>query len=236
MQFTGEQFIPGITKQRLIDEHYERYVFANALVEGKNVLDIACGTGYGTHMLAESARNVMGVDISEESILFAERSYSKDNVRYKVSSVIDDIFSAQSFDVICSFETIEHLHENERQQYLKNLKKWLRSDGILLLSTPNKRITSPFSKKPLNEFHVLEYTREALDKELSNYFIVQKWYGQRPIKKWKIGYFMRKTINIIQRITRKDFGIFTTASKANVQEYNKRKYEPRIFVLICTKK
>lgn len=229
--------MPGITKQRLVDEHYARYNFALDFVDkGSVVLDIACGVGYGSHILAAKAERVVGVDISEESIKFAKKNYGAKNIEYILSSAGKDIFSDNSFDIICSFETIEHLEDGPRKKYLFNLAKWLKPGGVLLLSTPNKKITSPFSEKPLNKFHVLEYTRENLLNEASAYLEVKEVFGQRPIKKIYTKYLVRRVIGLLSRVSRFCSTIYTIASDSLVSQYDQDKYEPRIFVLVCKKK
>ena len=138
--------------------------------------------------------------------------------------------------MICSFETIEHLEEKIRAQYLSNLFLWLKPNGIVLFSTPNKKITSPFSQKPENRFHVLEYTKDMLFREVSPFFIIDGVYGQRLIRKMWTYFFVRKSVSIVQKIIRKNFHIYTLANGFEVSQYNPKYVEPRIFVLTCRKK
>lgn len=231
---TGERFVPHESKTRLVEEHEARYQAALNYVQDKLVLDIACGTGSGAFHLAQRARQVKGVDLSPESIEFAKKNYAAPHLEYQCASVDQDLFPAQTFDVICSFETIEHLSKPVRRQYLKNLKKWIKPQGVLLLSTPNRKITSPFSKKPLNPFHVLEYSNQELIQELSPYFKVQSLKGQRLIPKWLTWFLVRKTVHLIQRILKKNFHFYDWGSGPTVVRYSSRRYEPRIFWLEAT--
>ena len=73
-------------------------------------------------------------------------------------------FDNELFDVIISFETIEHFDANQRDNYLKELYRILKKDGILIISTPNRKITSPNLKKPLNKFHIIEYSVNEIKK------------------------------------------------------------------------
>ena len=75
LEFTGERFVPGVRGEIWI-EHWHRYHFAARLVAGKRVLDVACGEGYGTALLAESAAEVTGVDLSEAAIAHAKKAYA----------------------------------------------------------------------------------------------------------------------------------------------------------------
>jgi 2-polyprenyl-3-methyl-5-hydroxy-6-metoxy-1,4-benzoquinol methylase len=233
MNFTGEQFVPGIQKQRLVEEHEARYAYAERITDGKRVLDIACGTGYGTAELAKSATSAVGVDISEESIAYANANYQAPNLEYIHASATDDIFASSSFDLICSFETIEHLTEKERLAYLQNLKKWLKPDGTILFSTPNRTIVSPFSAKPLNQYHIQEFTLQHLKKEIEPYFSIRQILGQRRINKFLTLYPIRKAVHLTQKILRHNFHIYDLADGPEITAFDKRIIEPRILFFVC---
>lgn len=234
MEFTGEQVVPGVSKQRLIDEDIGRYAFAQTYAEGKRVLDIASGTGLGTAMLAERAAEVTGVDISAESVAYAKAHHGAPNTTYVLGSATDtSLFAPQSFDVIISYETIEHLEAPERSAYLANLASWLRPEGVLLLSTPNKRVTSPFREKPDNQFHVLEFTRAALLAEVEAYFIVDSVRGQRTIPRFATIRLVRRFVHLIARITGRLRTLYILSGGPQVVAYDPARYEPRIFVLVC---
>ena len=110
MKFTGERYVP--TEQGEIRlEHYHRYALVLDLVSGKDVLDLACGEGYGTSLISEIARSVVGVDISEEAIKHAASVYSKKNLTFQIDNANKLNLADASFDVVVSFETIEHLIE-----------------------------------------------------------------------------------------------------------------------------
>lgn len=231
---TGERISIETTKPRLRVEHEARYRFAGSFVRGKRVLDIACGTGYGSYSLSDLAVSVVGVDISQEAIDEARQDFRRENLRFVCGAAEDPSTApASAFDVICSFETIEHLGDTERQAYLKNLANWLAEDGTLLLSTPNKRVTSPFSEKPGNTFHVLEFTAKKLTEELSTHFDIVEWYGQRPIRTVWLLKPVRVIIRVIEKILRKDFGFYITGREDVAAVASG--YQPRIFVVRCQK-
>jgi len=74
LSFTGERMVPGISPKRIEDDHLARYRFATRYIHNKSVLNIACGTGYGTRMLLDGGTTyVDGADINAESISFAMR-------------------------------------------------------------------------------------------------------------------------------------------------------------------
>jgi cyclopropane fatty-acyl-phospholipid synthase-like methyltransferase len=83
MKFTGERFVPEVHGNIEL-EHRHRYLQACSIAQGKVVLDIASGEGYGSAMLAEHAYQVIGVDISELAVAHAQQRYQRDNLEYPV--------------------------------------------------------------------------------------------------------------------------------------------------------
>lgn len=156
-------------------EHAARYVFALPFVENKSVLDIACGTGYGLGLLKETATLVTGVDVDPVAASEAKNECGA-NTSVLLGDGLNLPFDDESFDVVTSFETLEHLRE--RGNFLAELKRVLRPNGFLILSTPNANYTKPVNGKPSNPFHIFEYTPEELRSELENCFLVQKFFGQ----------------------------------------------------------
>ena len=82
-EYTGERFLPKDCKGEMEIEHYQRYRFAAAFVEGKKVLDAACGEGYGSSILSEKAKEVTGLDISAETVENANKKYGKENLSFR---------------------------------------------------------------------------------------------------------------------------------------------------------
>ena len=164
IEFTGVRLVPSKSSSKMNDEHLARYHFAGAYVKNKRVLDIACGVGYGSELLAEyGAMHVDGVDVSEEAVCYARSQQTSKNVSY-LQSDITLYDSKEKYDVIVSFETIEHI--SCYTQALANLKSLLKEDGILIVSSPNRPITSPkcssLVDSPKNEFHTQEFTVKEL--------------------------------------------------------------------------
>ncbi len=177
LPFTGERFVPG-AKGEIWVEHWHRYHFARRWVEGKAVLDAACGEGYGTALLARSAASVQGVDISSQAIDHARGTYaSLGKVRFHCASCTGLPLADASIDVAVSFETLEHIGEQER--FLDELARVLKPGGILILSCPNKLEYSD-KRSFTNEFHVKELYREELERLVAARFPHSDWYGQRP--------------------------------------------------------
>jgi 2-polyprenyl-3-methyl-5-hydroxy-6-metoxy-1,4-benzoquinol methylase len=148
----------------IYDEHLVRYQLAAKLAPGLKVLDIACGSGYGANILAVAgAKQVVAVDISPEAIMAAQKKYSPAGISFKVGDAEEIKEAAESFDLIVSFETIEHLKNPEK--YLAELARVLKKEGIALISTPNKEI---FGQK--NPYHRQEFTKSGFAEILQKYF------------------------------------------------------------------
>lgn len=175
MKFTGERFIP--TEQGQIRlEHYHRYAVVLDAVKQKTVLDVACGEGYGSSLMADVAHTVVGVDISEEAVRHASSHYNKPNLKFFQGNATNLAFPDDSFDVVVSFETIEHLAEQE--QMLAEIRRVLRPNGILIISSPNRTIYSEESGQH-NQFHVKELDFQEFDELLRSQFPVVQYFGQR---------------------------------------------------------
>lgn len=185
MEFTGERVVEACTPKHVWLDHVARYEFGSRYVKGKFVLDIACGTGYGSDLLCRSgAKRVIGVDISSETIDFACTNYKPDGLEFKVGDILDIHLSQNYFDVITCFETIEHVNDQERA--FRELRKVLKPEGLLIISSPNRKLTSPCSAindRPANPFHTKEYSFQEFISILSNFFEILEFYGQRG--KWK---------------------------------------------------
>lgn len=177
MDFTGERFIPSLDLgHEIYAEHYHRYMAIQDLVKDKRVLDAACGEGYGADILAKYASEVIGIDICQESIEWAAQNYTKENLEFQISSIEKLPFSDNSFDVVVSFETIEHVNEEIQNSFLKEIARVLKKDGVLLISTPNKEVTS--KEEGINHFHIKEFYKEEFKQFLSTQFAYVNLYTQ----------------------------------------------------------
>jgi 2-polyprenyl-3-methyl-5-hydroxy-6-metoxy-1,4-benzoquinol methylase len=163
-KFTGEYFIPGESGERIEADHMERYKFASRYARGKSVLDIACGVGYSAPILvASGATSYDGVDINEGLTSYANQHFGAEAVRYHTGD-IRTFVTGRQYDLITCFETIEHVQDY--RSALLNLHRLLKEGGLLLISSPNRRITSPdcriLSDKPANRFHTQEFVPDEL--------------------------------------------------------------------------
>jgi len=164
MEFTGEQVVIGSMKGYIptLQEHIARYNFALRAAEGNRVLDAACGTGYGTKLLSESASEVIGVDISNEAITYASKLYP--DIAFSCIDLSKTFPADGPYDLIVSFETIEHLDKPE--VFLKNASQNCKE---FLFSIP---VNNP------NNFHKHVWSKEEIIKLINKYWSRVDWYHQ----------------------------------------------------------
>lgn len=176
LEATGERLIPGHTDILTYWDHLYRYKFALQFVGGKRVLDVACGEGYGTCALRDvaGASSVLGVDCSPDACRHATEKYQIPTVCSDAASIPVE---AASFDVVVSFETVEHLASPAR--FVEECSRLLTSTGTLIISTPNPVIYHQHLSSP-NPFHCSELTESEFAELLTPSFRQITWYGQRP--------------------------------------------------------
>lgn len=149
-----ERIVPDEAPAGVVALHLKRYVFAEPHCRGKLVLDAGCGVGYGSAHLGRVAEHVVGVDIDEEAIAYARRRYRAPNVEFERMDVASLAFEGCSFDVVCAFETIEHVAG--RDGFVHEVARVLRPEGTFIVSTPHARRTTD---RPANPFHRVEFSR-----------------------------------------------------------------------------
>lgn len=177
MKFTGERYVPGIGGSIAL-EHEHRYRFCLDFVRGRKVLDIACGEGFGSAMIAEHADMVWGVDIDPEAVIHAGARYKHDNLQFLVGSCSNIPLPDASVDVVVSFETIEH--HNDHDGMMSEIIRVMRPGGVLVISSPDKRIYSD-ERGFQNKFHVRELHAAEFDALLKGQFSHVAMFGQRII-------------------------------------------------------
>jgi ubiquinone/menaquinone biosynthesis C-methylase UbiE len=159
-------------------EHLHRYYFASQFVGKKVVLDIASGDGYGSEILSRNALKVFGVDISENTILNAQQSYKKDNLEFFVGDVLDIPVKDNSVDIITCFETLEHVDEHEK--VFQEFKRVLKNNGLLIISSPNKKYYSDESGYQ-NPYHKKELYKNEFEELIQNHFKYTYLYKQSTV-------------------------------------------------------
>ncbi len=174
LPFTGERYVPEIHGQIEL-EHRHRYYMARPFVTGKRVLDIACGEGYGSDILAADASQVIGIDIDPATVDHAKAKYAKANLSFVVGRCEEIPLANDSVDVVVSFETIEHTREHRRM--IAELRRVLAPGGLVVISSPNTLVYSAATKH--NPFHLKEVDLEEFTQALQRSFRNVYAMGQR---------------------------------------------------------
>jgi ubiquinone/menaquinone biosynthesis C-methylase UbiE len=173
LPFTGERIIPGQVSEPLFRAHEARYVFAGRFVKDKAVLDVACGTGIGTHYLLKAgARSCLGLDIDLPAIGYARAAYQ--GCQFEPCDATNLCVPESSMDVVVSFETIEHLRDYLK--FLSECHRVLKPGGVLICSTPN-RTMSRWARE--NIYHVREFTAAEFRRALESIFVDVRLSGQK---------------------------------------------------------
>jgi 2-polyprenyl-3-methyl-5-hydroxy-6-metoxy-1,4-benzoquinol methylase len=170
-----ERWVPGFCNLHTHREHVLRYDWVKNFVKDKTVLDIACGTGFGSYKLAEegSAAKVTATDIDEKTVTYASLKNKHPRLVFQIKDA--ETFDGNSeYDVIVSFETIEHL--NRPEEFLKNVSRALVSNGVFFVSTPISKEQE--NKNPYNKYHVMEWGFRRFRELVSQYLSVEEVYLQ----------------------------------------------------------
>jgi len=152
---TGERLIPEAEgRQLMYAEHAARYRYAARFARGGRILDLACGVGYGARMLAQAAPNakVFGVDLSLDTVRYARLHHNANNANFLPTNALALPFADASFDLVVAFEIIEHVAQ--QSEMLAEVRRVLKPDGLLIVSTPNRMQSlggNPFHVRELSE-------------------------------------------------------------------------------------
>jgi ubiquinone/menaquinone biosynthesis C-methylase UbiE len=176
-KWSGERLETYVYGYDTVD-HLHRYSIALEFVKNKTVVDIACGEGYGSSILSKIANDVIGIDIDENTVSEAIEKYKNPNLTFLVGSTDMIPIDTESIDVVVSFETLEH-HDKHHEMY-SEIKRILKKDGILIISTPDKKNYSDI-KNRVNPFHVKELYLSEFRELTSKYFRNVTIYFQKSI-------------------------------------------------------
>lgn len=170
-----ERWMPGFSDPTTEDSHIKRYQFALRYAAHKKVLDMASGCGKGSHVLATEgkASEVDGVDLDADAIRYASHRYAAANLKFQQGDAT--VYRKENnYDLIVSFETVEHLPHIE--SYLKNINASLKPDGLFLLSTPLSAMD--LDTHPKNPYHVQEWGFKRFQQEVEKYLHIQEVHVQ----------------------------------------------------------
>ena len=121
------RIIPEETGSKLYMQNLKAYDWVSKYASGLCVLDVGCGDGYGTAFLAKTAKSIIGVDYEKDVAIEAAKKYKADNLEYLFMDATELKFNNNEFDIVCSFQVIEHLPENKLTAYLNELRRVLKT-------------------------------------------------------------------------------------------------------------
>lgn len=169
IEFTGERVVPGLVDTDLWNEHFARYAFASRLARGKRVLDLGCGTGYGSAELNRQAAAVTGLDVSADAVAFAREKFVAPGLEFVEGSATQVTLADNNYDLIVAFEVIEHL--KDWRKLLEEAKRLLAPGGQFVVSTPNKLYyQSTRAVSGPNPYHEHEFTFDEFREALAEFF------------------------------------------------------------------
>jgi len=195
---SGAAYLPPWVRH----EHMARYRFAAGFVHGKRVIDAASGDGSGAAIFAQSgAEQVDAFDVSAESVEQARAKHPLQNLSFHVGSVLSLPVAKRTADVFISLETIEHLDAD--REFLSEVDRVLKPDGVFICSTPNRLVTNPgarLSDRPWNRFHVREYSLSEFRGLLAERFAKVEFWGQNAHSRRRVQAMQRLAATLPRRI------------------------------------
>jgi ubiquinone/menaquinone biosynthesis C-methylase UbiE len=242
LSWTGERVVPTESGQTAV-EHLHRYAIAADLANGKTVLDIASGEGYGANLLASTAGRVIGIDIAPEAVRHAHSKYCRHNLTFIVGECGNIPIDTSTVDLVVSFETLEHHAQHEAM--IAEFARVLRPGGAVIISSPNKREYSDIPKYK-NPFHVAELYLDQFESLLKSHFRNVYVFGQRvssgsciaPIRPYSEALkFPYRTYTGTFSLVRSEYGIdrpiyfIAVASDAELPTINAGLFEGESFLL-----
>jgi O-antigen biosynthesis protein len=179
IDWTGERCVPWAPDVPVVYEHFHRYLWAAGVVGGRRVLDLGSGEGFGSAILAQTAAHVIGVDIDELTVEHSRLNYAGPKLDFALGTALDLAEHEDgSFDAVVAFEVIEHVREQD--EVLGEIARVLSDDGIVIMSTPDRRMYDVGRSEP-NPFHERELALDEFIELLESRFTHVAAWGQRTI-------------------------------------------------------
>ena len=164
-----------------------RYTFClNYIKNGDVCLDATCGTGYGSQLISQKAKKVIGLEISDHALQYAQEHYQNDKIEFRKADITQPLeLPDDYFDVVVSIETIEHISNHDAM--LSEFKRVLKPGGVLIITTVEHHIYTEIGGI-MNKHHIGELTKKGLLELISRYFKPEELYGHLkyvPLPWWK---------------------------------------------------
>jgi SAM-dependent methyltransferase len=157
----------------------------------RRILDLSCGTGYGTDYLGSCAGHSVGIDCAIDIVAAGRARYPRANVSFVAMDGCALAFPDRTFDGIVSQDTIEHIQDDRR--FVAELARVLKPDGALVIFTPHGKGRGV---TPADPFHVREYTQDEFQALLTPYFSTIRWYGRRQGDRLKMA---ERSMDLVRR-------------------------------------
>lgn len=173
---------PTAEEAGFVAKHLSAYVFAQRL-GGTRVLEIGCGDGYGADLLAseDPSRQVTAVDLFEANVRAASARYPRPNLRFSVQEATALNLPDGSFDLVVSFQVIEHVPEARLPDYVRQVRRVLAAHGSACISTLNlRRARKPGQPYDRSPDHDREFEPAELEAFLKPYFTSVEMWGLYP--------------------------------------------------------
>jgi 2-polyprenyl-3-methyl-5-hydroxy-6-metoxy-1,4-benzoquinol methylase len=184
----GTEIVPDSVAEARRDypRFWASYAWASGFVEGKRVLDAACGSGFGSAMLGERAVRVLGLELEEVLLGHARSHFGSDNVSFLRWDLHEKLLTEDRFDVLVSFQTLEHVEDPEK--VLSALNGVLTEEATAVFGVPNGEHEMRDGKgKP---YHVRQFTRKGLGELLGRHYHEVEFFSQVYRKGW--GHYVSK--------------------------------------------
>lgn len=196
-----ERIVPGTPEwEAFYHEHEQRYHFFAERFVGLDVLDAACGVGYGSALIARSgAKSVVGIDIDSQTVAYAREHFAHPRVAFAEGSAEQLSQLGQTFDVVVSFETIEHLRQPAR--FLTEVRRVLRPGGLFICSTPNRDFARKEGKN-VNPYHLSEMSFAEFSAAFAEHFHIEEQYHQSHTEAFLRHVQMVEELNRVAKIVR----------------------------------
>jgi SAM-dependent methyltransferase len=174
LSLTGERTLPDVPAENYwYRRHLAVYEWIAARVAGLDVVDMACGEGYGTAALAHRAARVTGIDANPEAHEHARLRYARPGVRF-VRDLVESY--SEPCDAVVFLQTIEHVRDPE--EVLAHFREMLRPGGVAYVTTPNLlTLAPPGADKSDNPWHLKEYRHEEFRELCEQVFEVVELLG-----------------------------------------------------------
>jgi len=238
LALTGERTLPDVPAENYwFRRHLVVYEWIGAQVRGLRTIDMACGEGYGSDVLARTAASVVGVDANPEAHEHARLRYRRENLAFERDMI--ETFSS-SADAIVFLQTIEHLQDPGAA--LIHFKELVGPDGVVFLSTPNVRTLAPKgAQRSDNPWHIHEYTADEFKQLCEAHFASVEMHGLFHARKLRAHALAIRLgwddVHRILRITKPFYDRFTPAISVRdftLRHARERSLEDALdFVAVC---